>query len=295
MNSKEQVMTDAVGTEKQLIRVGHSPDPDDAFMFFALAKNRIETYGFTFKDVIEDIETLNQRAAAAELEVTAMSLHAYAEEDISEKYAVLSCGASFGNGYGPIVVSKTAKSLDELKGKRIAVPGLKTTAYLLLKLVHADFEEVVVPFDQIIDCVAAGKADAGLLIHEGQLTYSKYGMDNLLDLGIWWQEETGLPLPLGLDTVRRDLGLDAQRKIARILKDSIAYALENRAEALEYAMQYGRGLETDLADRFVGMYVNDITLDLGTAGKQGIEKLLAMGHERGFLKKAIKPTFVEPI
>ena len=248
-------------TEK--IRIGHSPDSDDAFMFYALAKGLIPTDPYEIVHVIEDIETLNQRALAAELEVTAISVHAYAY--VAEDYAFMPCGASIGDQYGPLVVSK--KPIETLAGKRIAIPGKMTTAYLTLSLFQPDFEAETRPFDKILDAVQQDEVDAGLIIHEGQLTYAREGLHKVIDLGEWWYEETGLPLPLGANVIRRDLGTERIREITALLKQSIQYSLEHREGGLEYAMTYARDMETSLADKFVGMYVNDYTLDYGEKGR----------------------------
>lgn len=291
----------------QTIRFGHSPDPDDAFMFYAIAKNKIDLKGFSVEHVVEDIESLNHRALKAELEVTAISVHCYAY--VHQKYTVMRSGASIGEKYGPIVVARTmtpsplssppsrGRGLGEgdgtwLKGKKIAVPGLLTTAVLALKIYEPDFSHIVVPFDQILDYVKEGKADAGLIIHEGQLTYQRYGLEKVVDLGEWWWQETQLPLPLGIDVIRKDLGKKTMESFSGVFKDSIVCALENREEALEYALPYGRGLEMKEADRFVGMYVNDDTVDLGKTGEESICELLKRGYEKKLLKDKVVPEFI---
>jgi len=285
-----------VTATKQLIRVGHSPDPDDAFMFHALANDKIDTGDYEFTHELVDIETLNRRAFAAELELTAVSIHAYAF--LHDKYLLCSCGASMGDGYGPMVVAKRALSVDELRPLVIAVPGKLTSAYLALRLcLDADFACVEVPFDQIIPAVVAGEfagqpIDAGLIIHEGQLTYSDHDLRLVVDLGKWWQDETGLPLPLGANAVRKDLGSEKIRDIQRLLKASIEYGLNHRAEALAYAQQYGRDLDDKKADEFVGMYVNDWTLDFGPPGREAVAQFLARGHAAGVLPKMVVPEFV---
>ena len=283
---------------RQLIRVGHSPDPDDAFMFHALANDHVDTGNFQFTHELVDIETLNQRAFQAELELTAISIHAYAF--LHDKYAICSCGASMGDGYGPMVVAREAGSVESLKSKKIAVPGKLTSAFLGLRLcLGQDFEHVVVPFDEIIPAVQAGEyqgqpVEAGLIIHEGQLTYGDSDLKLILDLGVWWQELTGgLPLPLGANAIRRDLGSETIKEVQRLLYESIKYGLDNREEALAYALQYGRDLDTQKADKFVGMYVNDWTLDFGPKGREAVTKFLAMGHEQGILPELIVPDFVE--
>ena len=284
-------------TTKQVIRVGHSPDPDDAFMFHALANGKIETGDYEFRHELVDIETLNRRAFSGELELTAVSLHGYAY--LTDIYALCPCGASMGDRYGPIVVAKEMSPLDELGTKTIAVPGTLTTAYLALRMCLArDFDHVVVPFDQILDAVEAGqfegkRVDAGLIIHEGQLTYGERTLQLLVDLGQWWYQETGLPLPLGANAIRKDLGPDAMRDVNRLLKESIRYGLAHRQEALDYALQYGRDLDRAKADQFVGMYVNDWTLDFGPRGRQAVRELLARGHAAGVIPQRIEPEFID--
>jgi len=281
----------------QLIRVGHSPDADDAFMFYALAKNRIDTGRYRFEHELVDIETLNRRAFAAELELTAVSVHAYAF--LTDKYLLCSCGASMGDRYGPIVVARKKMPVESLKGAAIAVPGELTTAYLALRLcLNADFSHVAVPFDRIIDAVRTGDyegrpVDAGLVIHEGQLTYTGEGLELILDTGQWWFDQTNLPLPLGANAIRKDLGKETIRDVHRLLRQSIEYGLVHREEALDYALGYGRGLERDKADRFVDMYVNQWTLDFGLRGRQAVARLLEMGYEAGVLPKIVVPEFVE--
>lgn len=285
-----------VQSRAQLIRVGHSPDPDDAFMFYALAKDQIDTGRFRFEHELVDIETLNRRAFKAELELTALSLHAYAY--LADKYVLCTCGASMGDNYGPMVVARGPRSVESLRGQTIAVPGTLTTAYLTLRMcLGNDFQHVVVPFDQILDVVAAGEhagqpIDAGLIIHEGQLTYADQHLHLVVDLGKWWMSETGLPLPLGANGVRKDLGPEAIREINRLLKESIAYGLAHRRPALEHALQFGRGLDTGKADTFVGMYVNDWTLDFGERGSRAVRELLARGHAAGVIPKLVEPEFV---
>lgn len=280
----------------QLIRVGHSPDPDDAFMFYALAKDKIDTGCFRFEHELVDIETLNRRAFNAELELTALSLHAYAH--LADKYALCTCGASMGDNYGPMVVTQQPRSIESLRGKTIAVPGTLTTAFLTLRMcLGPEFQHVVVPFDQILDVVVAGEhqgrhIDAGLIIHEGQLTYGDQHLHLVVDLGQWWMKETGLPLPLGANGVRKDLGPDAMQDVNRLLKESIRYGLEHRQAALEYALQFGRGLDTKKADTFVGMYVNDWTLDFGGRGRRAVRELLSRGHAAGVIPKLVVPEFV---
>jgi 1,4-dihydroxy-6-naphthoate synthase len=275
------------------IHVAHSPDADDAFMFWALAAGRLDTGDRRYVHELADIETLNRRALNGELEVTAVSLHAYAY--LADRYALLAHGASIGDGYGPRVVARTAAPADPraaLRGRRVAVPGELTTAFLALRLYQPDVAHVVVPFDQIEEHVAAGRSDAGLLIHEGQLTYAQRGLQLWTDLGAWWHSETGLPLPLGGNVVRRDFGPDLMREIATDLRASIAYGLAHRAEALAHAKGYGRGLTDELTDEFVGMYVNDYTLDYGPKGRKAVQELLARAHRAGLLPRAMEPTFV---
>jgi 1,4-dihydroxy-6-naphthoate synthase len=276
----------------QRITVGHSPDPDDAFMFHALAHGKIDTGDLEFRHELQDIETLNRRALRGELEVTAVSLHAYAH--LLDKYALLPSGCSMGDRYGPMVVARRPMSLDELRGARIAVPGTLTTAYLALRLLLPEgFAHAVVPFDQIIEAVAAGRYDAGLIIHEGQLTFRNQGLHLVVDLGVWWQDRTGLPLPLGGNVVRRDLGPDVIRRISRLLKESIRYGLAHRDEALAYALQYARDMDKALADRFVGMYVNDWTLDYGPRGREAVRRLLDEGHRAGVIPAPVAVEFVD--
>lgn len=277
---------------KAKVRVGHSPDPDDAFMFWAIAHDKIKTDGITFTHVIEDIESLNRRAFKGELEVTAISAFTFFR--VADKYALMPCGASIGDNYGPVLVAKRPLYAKELAGKRVAVPGLNTTAYLTLRLFLPDFKEVVVPFDKVLDAVTEGSVDAGLIIHEGQLTYKTLGFHKVADLGEWFHEMTELPLPLGVDVVRKNLGRDVMRKVTKLLRVSIEHGLEHRKEALEYALKFGRGIPTDTADTFVGMYVNDYTVDMGKKGKEGLKVLQQAAREAGLLAiDAPKLEFVE--
>lgn len=282
---------------KQLIRVGHSPDPDDAFMFFALANDRIATGDYEFTHELVDIETLNRRAFEAELELTALSIHAYAY--LHDKYVLCACGASMGDGYGPMVVAKRAMGVEPLRDSTIAVPGKLTSAYLALRLcLDCDFKCVEVPFDEIIPAVVAGKyagqsIDAGLIIHEGQLTYGDHQLQLVVDLGQWWKEKTGLPLPLGANGVRKNLGRESIQEVERLLKASIEYGLNHRDDALKYALQYGRDLDDRQADKFVGMYVNDWTLDFGSRGREAVAEFLRQGHAAGVLPKLVTPEFVK--
>ena len=273
-------------TEK--VRIGHSPDSDDAFMFYALAKGLIPTDPFEIVHVIEDIETLNRRALAAELEVTAISVHAYAY--VAKDYALMPCGASIGDRYGPLVVSKTP--MDTVEGKRVAIPGEMTTAYLTLRLFQPNFQAETRPFDKILEAVQRDEVNAGLIIHEGQLTYAREGLHKVIDLGEWWYEETGLPLPLGANVIRRNLGTEKIHKITTLLKQSIQYSLDHRARGLEYAMTYARDMETALADKFVGMYVNDYTLDYGDKGRAGVRELLDRGNAAGIIPHRVDADFV---
>ncbi len=275
----------------QRITVAHSPDADDAFMFYALAQGKVGDPDLEFVHVLQDIQTLNERAFRGEYEVTAVSFHAYAY--LADRYALLSHGASMGDGYGPMIVAAAPLSPEALRGKRIAVPGRLTTAVLALDLWCPGLAQTVVPFDQIPDAVLSGRVDAGLIIHEGQVTYQSQGLHKVVDLGEWWKGETGLPLPLGGNVIRKDLGPVLMRRVSRLLRESIQYGLAHRADALSHAMQYGRDLDVSLADRFVGMYVNHWTLDYGEPGRQAVRLLLRRGHERGILPLPIEPEFVE--
>ncbi|MFH0793773.1 MAG: MqnA/MqnD/SBP family protein [bacterium] len=273
------------------LTLGHSPDPDDAFMFYALATHKIDTEGLEFTHILQDIETLNRRALNAELDITAISFHAYAY--VSEKYALLSSGASMGDRYGPIVVAKKNLTKDQLLRSSIAIPGTMTSAYLALRLCIGRFNYTVIPFDQIIEAVVRGKVDAGLIIHEGQLTFAGHGLLNVLDLGAWWTEQTnGLPLPLGANVIRKDLGTQIMAKANRIVRLSIQYGLEHRDEAVKYAMQWGRELDQGLTDRFVGMYVNDLTLDYGERGRAGVVEFLKRACGQGVIPQQTTPEFL---
>jgi 1,4-dihydroxy-6-naphthoate synthase len=284
-------LTHATSIEMTTIHLAHSPDSDDAFMFYALASGKIDTDGINYVHELQDIESLNQRARRGELEVTAVSIHAYAY--IADQYALLTHGSSMGDGYGPRLVAKHPMTRAEVKGKRIATPGPLTTAYLALKLYEPDFIAVDTPFDQIEDRVIAGDVDAGLLIHEGQLTYADNGLSLVADMGEWWLQETGLPLPLGGNVVRRDLGDDLTKKISRHLRASIAYGLDHRAAALDHSMQYARGLDRGKADEFVGMYVNDWTLDYGDRGRLAVHALLDRGVKAGIITREVDVQFVD--
>jgi 5,8-dihydroxy-2-naphthoate synthase len=288
-----------LATTSKVIRVGHSPDPDDAFMFHALANGKIDTGDLEFRHELQDIETLNHRALRGELEVTAVSIHAYSR--LLDKYALLPSGCSMGDRYGPMVVARRPMRAEELKRVTIAVPGTLTTAYLALQLLFNDlwsggpegYATETVPFDEIIPAVAAGKCEAGLIIHEGQLTFQNQGLHLVIDLGVWWQEKTGLPLPLGGNVVRKDLGRETMHRISELLKQSIRYALEHRQEALQYALKYARDMDMKLADRFVGMYVNDWTLDYGPRGREAVRRLLEEGYEAGIIPTPVEAEFVD--
>jgi 1,4-dihydroxy-6-naphthoate synthase len=274
------------------ISVAHSPDSDDAFMFYGLATNKVRVPGYRFNHTLCDIETLNRKAREeAFYDLTAISFHAYPY--IQDNYALMGCGGSVGEGYGPMIVSLKPLSIDDLGKIKIAVPGTMTTAYLALKIFNPALETVTVAFDRIIPEILAGKFDAGLIIHEGQLTYSSSGLHKVLDLGVWWRETTGLVLPLGGNAVRRSLGAESMRIVTKAVRDSIQHALDHREQALEYAMQFARDLDARLANRFVSMYVNDRTLDYGPDGREAIRKLLQLGHERGIISIAPKVEFVD--
>jgi 1,4-dihydroxy-6-naphthoate synthase len=272
------------------IRVGHSPDPDDAFMFWALTTDLVDTRGHEFEQVLGDIETLNQWARAARLEVTAISLAAY--PFVQEDYALLPHGASIGSGYGPIAVARAPLTRDELAALEIVVPGSMTTSFLALRLVLGDFAYRELAFDEIPEEVASGRAEAGLLIHEGQLTFEDYGLVKVLDLGEWWLLETGLPLPLGVNVARRDLGDDVLCDVSRVLRDAIRCGLDHRADALEYALQFGRGIDAAVADRFVSMYVNELTQDYGDEGRKAVTELLQRGEALGAFPSPVRIDFV---
>ena len=273
-----------------LIQLGHSPDADDAFMFWALAANRIDTRGFEFEHVLRDIQTLNEWALEGRLEVTAISLHAY--PFVQDRYALLPHGASMGSGYGPVVVARGATTRDELRRLEIAVPGTMTTAFLVLRMYLGDFSYRVVPFDEILDEVKSGAAEAGLLIHEGQLTYQVEGLKKVVDLGEWWLLETGLPLPLGANVARRDIGRDRLHDLSEVLAESIAAGLANRREAMEYALGFGRGLDSELGDRFVAMYVNELTQDYGEEGREAVRELMRRGEAIGAFESPVNVDFV---
>jgi 1,4-dihydroxy-6-naphthoate synthase len=273
------------------IRVGHSPDSDDAFMFYALTQEKLDTGDLRFVHQLEDIETLNRRALSGELEVSAVSIHAFAY--LADRYALLGSGSSMGDRYGPTLVTRAPASLDDLRGRTIAVPGRLTTAFLTLQLcLGKDVPVVVLPFDEILPAVTRGDVEAGLIIHEGQLYYGDRGLHKVVDLGQWWYDETGLPLPLGGNVVRKDLGDDLVRRIAELLRQSIVYALEHRAEALQYALRYARDLDPALADRFVGMYVNEWTVDYGDRGREAVRTLLGRAEQAGLVPGPLDVQFV---
>ncbi|MCL6565784.1 MAG: ABC transporter substrate-binding protein [Acidobacteriia bacterium] len=276
--------------ETRLIRVAHSPDADDAFMFYALATGKVATPGLKFTHVLADIETLNQAAREELYDVTALSFYAYGF--LHHQYLLLDCGASFGEGYGPALVASHLLKRDDLARRRIAVPGLWTTGYLVLKLWAPEIEAVPMAFDKILDAVREETVDAGLLIHEGQLLFPQYGLHRIVDLGQWWLAETGLPLPLGGNAIRRALGVELGRQVARALRQSVAFGLEHREAALSYAMQFARDLDEHLADRFVGMYVNRWTLGYGERGRQAVRELLRRAHQAALLPEAVEPEFL---
>ena len=277
--------------EPREIKLAHSPDSDDAFMFYGLATHKLATPGYKYTHVLSDIQSLNEAALSETYDVTALSFAAY--PSLREKYVLLDCGASFGEGYGPIVVASNAMKPQELKGKRIGVPGQKTSAYLTLKLFEADFEPVIMPFDKVIEAVRNEVVEAGLLIHEGQLFFPQLGLHRVIDLGVWWQEMTKLPLPLGGNAVRRALGTDLSRLVAKTIRDSVAYGLEHREEALNYAMQFAREMDADLTDKFVGMYVNKWALGYGEKGKKAVRELVERGTAAGLLPGPADIEFLE--
>jgi len=277
--------------ESRTITVAHSPDSDDAFMFYALATNKLDTGDIQFTHVLKDIQSLNEMAMRGVFDVTAISFHAYAY--IADKYALLPHGASIGDNYGPVLVSREPYSADELSKLKVAIPGTLTSAFLALRIFNSEFAYEVVPFDEIIEAVKERRCDAGLLIHEGQLYYEKIGLHKVIDLGEWWHEETGLPLPMGGNAIRRDLGEDLMRKVSDFLRESIRYSLEHREDALKYAMQFARDMDTETADRFVAMWVNDLTLDYTERGREAVRRLLQEGVERGIIPQQVKVDFVE--
>ena len=282
---------------RKVFTLGHSPDPDDAFMFYAIAKNKIDLRGYRFEHRLEDIQTLNERATRGELHISAVSIHAYAY--VADKYALLPCGASMGDGYGPIVIRKRPTlnadidPAEQLRGCVIAVPGRMTSAYLALQLYLGDFKHVVVPFDQIFDAVNAGRADAGLIIHEGQLTYAKSGFTKVVDLGKWWKQETGLPLPLGGNVIRKDIPADIRHDLLEIMRESIDFGLAHRDEAVQHALPYARDMNEKLADKFIGMYVNEFTRDYGEKGRAAIRRFLGDARSAGYIGTLGEIEFVE--
>jgi 1,4-dihydroxy-6-naphthoate synthase len=278
-------------TDTRTITVAHSPDSDDAFMFYGLATNKIETGDLQFTHVLEDIQSLNEKARRGVYDVTAISFHAYAY--IADRYALLPHGASIGDNYGPIVVARSAHSPQDLSRLKVAVPGTLTSAFLALRLFNPDFEYEVVPFDQIVGAVQEGRTDAGLLIHEGQLFYQSLGLHKVVDLGEWWHERTGLPLPMGGNVIRRELGPELTRRVSGYLHESIQYSLDHRADALAYAMQFARDMEPALADRFVRMWVNDLTLDYTARGREAVQRLLTEGFEQGIIPHQVSVEFVD--
>jgi 1,4-dihydroxy-6-naphthoate synthase len=289
-------------TVTETFTLGHSPDPDDAFMFYAMAANKIDLRGYRFKHQLEDIQTLNERAMRGELHISAVSIHAYAY--VSDKYLLLPCGASMGDGYGPLVIEKhrtpnaehrtsNEEERERLSNCLIAVPGTMTSAFLALKLYLGEFNYVVVPFDQIFEAVRSGRADAGLVIHEGQLTYAHSGFAKLVDLGEWWKNRTGLPLPLGGNVLRRDIPLEIQSELSAILRQSIEFGLAHRAEAVQHSMPYARDMGSDLASKFIGMYVNEFTRDYGEVGREAIRRFLREARERGYVDREVSIDFVK--
>ncbi|MEA3188961.1 MAG: 1,4-dihydroxy-6-naphthoate synthase [Chthoniobacter sp.] len=282
------------------LTLGHSPDPDDAFMFYALAEQKIDTRGYRFEHILQDIQTLNERATRGELHISAISIHAYAY--VLKSYALLPCGASMGDGYGPLLIAKNRDGLSEnprlgevrewLRERLIAVPGTMTSAYLAMRLALGECDTIVVPFDEIFDAVHEDRAQVGLIIHEGQLTYEQENFVSILDLGVWWKIKTGLPLPLGGNVIRKDIPPAARKEISDILHESIRYGLEHRSPAVAHSMPLARGMDTALADRFIGMYVNEMTLDYGDTGRRAIHEFLKQGHDAGFLPAPVELEFV---
>ncbi|MBL8081317.1 MAG: hypothetical protein JNN26_01785 [Candidatus Obscuribacter sp.] len=280
-----------MAVQTQEITIAHSPDSDDAFMFYALAKDKLDTRGLTVHQVLKDIQSLNHDAINGRYEVSAISFAAYPL--VKERYKLMPCGASMGDNYGPMVIAKPGVNAENLKGKTVAIPGKLTTAYLTMQLWQPGLTVVEVPFDQIIDYVVAGKADAGLIIHEGQLMFQESGLELIVDLGVWWQKETGLPLPLGGNVVRKDLGDKMVKEVTELFKSAIVFALEHRQDALDYAMTFARDMKRELADKFVGMYVNELTVDYGERGRKAVTKLFEMAFEKGITTELIVPEFVD--
>jgi len=288
-----------VATVTETFTLGHSPDPDDAFMFYAIAANKIDLRGYRFRHHLEDIQTLNERAMRGELHISAVSIHAYAY--VSDKYLLLPCGASMGDGYGPLLIEKRANSKrrvsndeerERLRNCLIAVPGTMTSAFLALKLCLGKLNYIVVPFDQIFEAVRSGRADAGLIIHEGQLTYARSGFAKLIDLGEWWKDRTGLPLPLGGNVLRRDIPLAIQSELSAILRESIEFGLAHRAEAVQHSMPYARDMDNALTSKFIGMYVNEFTRDYGEVGREAVRRFLGEARERGYINGEVSIDFV---
>jgi 1,4-dihydroxy-6-naphthoate synthase len=286
-------------TVSETFTLGHSPDPDDAFMFYAMAANKIDLRGYRFKHQLEDIQKLNERAMRGELHISAVSIHAYAY--VSDKYLLLPCGASMGDGYGPLLIEKKPNAerrisnedkRERLRNCLIAVPGTMTSAFLALKLYLGNFNYIVVPFDRIFEAVRSGRADAGLIIHEGQLTYARSGFAKLIDLGEWWKDRTGLPLPLGANVLRRDIPLEIQSELSAILRESIEFGLAHRAEAVRHSMPYARDMDSELTSKFIGMYVNEFTRDYGEVGREAIRRFLGEAHERGYVDRRVSIDFV---
>jgi len=281
----------------EVFTLGHSPDPDDAFMFYAIAKNKIDLRGYRFEHRLEDIQTLNERALRGELHISAISIHAYAY--VAGKYALLPCGASMGDGYGPIVIGKSSTPQEDVDPRQrlenlvVAVPGKMTSAYLALQLYLGDFKHVIVPFDQIFDAVNRGDADAGLIIHEGQLTYAKAGFRKIVDLGEWWKQETGLPLPLGGNVIRKDIPAEVRHDLCEIIRESIDFGLANRDEAVQHALPYARDMNQKLADKFIGMYVNDFTRNYGESGRAAIRRFLGDARRAGYIDNLAEIEFVD--
>lgn len=278
-------------TEPRTISVAHSPDSDDAFMFYGLATNKLDTGRIHFTHVLKDIQTLNEEAVRGTFDVTAISFHAYAY--VADKYALLPHGASIGDKYGPILISSEVRSPEEIPKLKIAVPGTLTSAFLALRIYNSDFQYVIVPFDKIIEAVQDGSCDAGLLIHEGQLFYEKLGLHKVLDLGEWWHDKTGLPLPMGGNAIKRELGPELIHEVSGLLQESIRYSLENREDALQYAMQFARDMDPALADRFVAMWVNDLTLDYTERGREAVRRLLAEGFARKIIPRKVEVEFAD--
>jgi 5,8-dihydroxy-2-naphthoate synthase len=291
MSSSSTRKTDTATPAALELKLAHSPDSDDAFMFYALATKRLRTRKFKFIHVLEDIETLNQKACDEVYDITALSFHAYAY--LADRYMLLPSGASFGDRYGPIVVARAPLGPEGLKKKRVAVPGKRTTAYLALQLYEPEIEAIFTPFDRILETVTRGDAEAGVVIHEGQLTFAREGLRKIVDLGEWWHQETGLPLPLGGNAIRKALDPAVRQKVSKLLYESIRYSLDHREEALDYALHFARGLDTATADQFVSMYVNDWTLDYGERGRLAVQTLLDRGFEKGILSNKVKAEFVE--